>query len=183
MFRGERTPPQTAQFCADGSKLAPPVTITVAVLLLYYIFLFFQTYSKLYLARRRKGSEPLRLLTALGLNRYRYLDAETAKVKYGNTHDPLALLGDRCVGNTLEQLPPFLISLWMYALIVDADSTWRSGGVYLLARAAYPFAFSAGSPFILLSTVPGYAVIWFHLLSCLAAVVGSREVLGRALAP
>lgn len=140
----------------------------------YYCFLFFQTYSKLYLLSRRRaeagapGGGGLR--TALGVHPYRYHDAATAAVKYGNTRDPLAVLGDRTVGNTLEQLVPFLGSLWLFALFVDAERTRLTGALYILSRAAYPFLFWRGSPYILLSTLPGYAVIAYHLCAVLLAL-------------
>jgi len=110
------------------------------------------------------------LRTALGINPYRYHDASTAAVKYGNTLDPLAILGDRMVGNTLEQLVPFLGSLWLFAIFVDSERTWQTGCAYLASRVAYPPLFWAGSPWILLSTVPGYAVIWYHLGAVLIAL-------------
>lgn len=108
--------------------------------------------------------------TALGVNAYRYHDAATAAVKYNNTHDPLAILGDRMVGNTLEQLVPFLGSLWMYAFFVDPEGTRLTGALYIVSRALYPPLFWAGSPWILLSTVPGYAVIAYQLGAVLFAL-------------
>ena len=147
----------------------------------YYCFLFAQTYSKLYLLSQRKTARAGAaagggLRTALGVNPYRYHDAETAAVKYGNTHDPLAILGDRAVGNTLEQLVPFVGSLWLYALTVGPQHTAVTGWTYVASRALYPPLFWAGSPFILLSTVPGYLVIWFHLGATLHALaLGSQS--------
>lgn len=140
----------------------------------YYCFLFFQTYSKLYLlsrrARKPDSASGGGLRTALGINPYRYHDAATAAVKYSNTHDPLAILGDRMVGNTLEQLVPFLGSLWLYALFVDPERTRLTGAVYITARALYPPLFWAGSPWILLSTIPGYAIIAYQLVAVLCAL-------------
>jgi uncharacterized MAPEG superfamily protein len=143
----------------------------------YYFFLFCQTYSKLYLLSQRRttvrvGAAPGGgLRTALGINPYRYHDAATAAVKYGNTHDPLAILGDRAVGNTLEQLVPFVGSLWLYALTVGPQHTAITGWTYVASRALYPPLFWAGSPYILLATVPGYLVIWFHLGATLHALI------------
>lgn len=74
------------------------------------------------------------------------------------------------MGNTLEQLVPFLVSLWLYALTVGPHSTRWTGCIYLVARALYPWAFWRGSPAILLSTVPGYCVVWYHL-ACATRVV------------
>jgi len=101
---------------------------------------------------------------------YRYHDPVTAAIKYGNTLDPLAILGDRMVGNTLEQLSPFLGSLWLYSIFVGPERAWLTGSVYIGSRALYPALFWAGSPWILLSTVPGYAIIWYHLGATLYAL-------------
>jgi hypothetical protein len=172
----------SARACApvDLARYAGPAYVTIAMLALYYVFLLFQTYSKLYLLSKRTppvAGRALGLRTALGLQPYRYHDPVAAALKYGNTLDPLAILGDRMVGNTLEQLVPFLCSLWLYSLFVEEgpERAWLTGSVYICSRLLYPALFWAGSPWILLSTVPGYAVIWYQLGATLYALRAAQH--------
>lgn len=70
------------------------------------------------------------------------------------------LLADRSVGNTMEQAFPFLVSFWMCAVFVDVNEAAYWGWCYLASRAIYPIGFRLGLPFLLLSTLPGYACIF-----------------------
>ena len=82
--------------------------------------------------------------------------------KYAST-ERIPLLLDRTVGNTMEQAIPFLTALWMHAVFVSPDSAGFIGWIYVITRAFYPVGFYFGLPFVLLSTVPGYACIIYLL--------------------
>lgn len=82
--------------------------------------------------------------------------------KYAST-DRFSLLLDRSVGNTIEQAIPFLTALWIHAVFVSVDSAAFAGWIYVIARTLYPAGFYLGLPFVLLSTVPGYACIIYLL--------------------
>ena len=157
--------------------------VTIIYFLLYYAFLMFQTYSKLFILareRRSKKGHGIDWRVVLGLERYNYLDPELSKIKYGGddgsgSRDPLSILGDRIVGNTLEQMMPFLVGLWGSAATASggdesAGSIYCLGTIYILSRLFYPWCFSKGSPFILISTVPGYMVIWWQLITAAMAL-------------
>jgi MAPEG family len=80
------------------------------------------------------------------------------------TTDRTMLAADRYVGNMLEQMPPFLVLLWLNAVFIDPRSATIAGSVYLVSRAAYPFfmgrELGRGVPNrILVATVAGYVVI------------------------
>ena len=74
---------------------------------------------------------------------------------------------DRTVGNMLEQSVPFLLGLWLHAVVVSATGASRLGWAWLLLRAGYPIAFHRkplpGSRFgissLALITYPSYAII------------------------
>lgn len=53
--------------------------------------------------------------------------------------DPEMLKADRAVQNTHEQMVPFLVAMWTYALVVSADVAAGLGGTYVVLRAIYPF--------------------------------------------
>jgi hypothetical protein len=57
--------------------------------------------------------------------------------------DPEMLKADRAVQNTHEQMVPFLVSLWMFALVVSPRVATVLGGVYVALRAIYPFLLGA----------------------------------------
>lgn len=53
--------------------------------------------------------------------------------------DPEMLKADRAVQNTHEQMVPFLMAMWMHALVVSPDAAAGLGGAYVVLRAVYPF--------------------------------------------
>ena len=53
--------------------------------------------------------------------------------------DPRMLAADRIVGNTHEQLIPFLAALWIHAIFVDADKAGKLGFLWVTLRICYSF--------------------------------------------
>ena len=130
------------------STFAGPVVVTLAYLLLYYGFVVHVGVMKARRARvyKEKG-EPF--------DRYFTPDREM-------------LAADRMQLNTLEQMPPFLVLLWLNAVFVSPMSATIAGGIYVLARALYPLALGKRlgrgvRAMVLASTVPGYLVILYFL--------------------
>ena len=81
----------------------------------------------------------------------------------------LRLLGDRTFLNTLEQAPPFLVSLWACGLLADVELAAFCGKGYIFFRCLYPIVFRKGMPWLLLSTVPCYNLIWYMLFRAVVA--------------
>jgi len=81
----------------------------------------------------------------------------------------LRLLGERTFLNTLEQAPPFLVSLWACGLLADVDTAAMCGKGYIFFRCLYPVLFRKGMPWLLLSTVPCYNLIWYMLFRAVVA--------------
>merc|ERR1712071_729988 len=75
-----------------------------------------------------------------------------AAIKYGKeiekTNVPM-LRADRCVGNLLEQLLPFLVSLYGHAVFVNVSHATKLGWAWILFRSYYG--------------IPAYACIWWML--------------------
>jgi len=104
----------------DVSALRGPFTVTAVYLVLWYTLLFgLQTRTKY-----RLGGE----YAARGevFDRYRSADPEMLKA-------------DRAVQNTHEQMVPFLVAMWTYAVVVSPNGAAALGGVYVALRAVYPF--------------------------------------------
>ena len=59
----------------------------------------------------------------------------------------------------MEQAIPFLTSLWLSAIYGSPKYATQIGWVYIITRSYYPFVFYYGLPYLLLSTIPGYACI------------------------
>ena len=90
----------------------------------------------------------------------------------------LILTMDRSVGNMLEQTPPFLLGLWLHALVASAEHAALLGWLWLLLRASYPVAFAnpswspglwgvqriVGISWVSFVTWPSYAVVWMLLI-------------------
>ncbi|MFT5584054.1 MAG: putative MAPEG superfamily protein [Cognaticolwellia sp.] len=130
------------------STYVGPVVVTLAYILLYYGFVVHVGVMKARRARvyKEKG-EPY--------DRYFTPDREM-------------LAADRMQLNTLEQMPPFLVLLWLNAVFVGPMGATIAGGVYVLARAAYPLALGKRMgrgvrAMVLASTVPGYLVILYFM--------------------
>lgn len=128
-----------------------PIIITIAYFGLYYCFVFGQAAVTFYLFANQKTDAP-----KLSLNQVRY-----------NSPHKLSLTAQRTTGNTLEQMGPFLAAIWLNALFVSRINSFTMGIVYISFRSIYPFCFYKGGPWLLLSTVPGYIVI-FTLLAQVA---------------
>ena len=84
--------------------------------------------------------------------------------------DQFHTVSSRIVGNTLEQGPVFLFSLWMYTLFVDYGTAGPLGFVYLAFRLLYaPCYFLSGGFDVWneFSTVPQYAIVGIFVLGTL----------------
>jgi hypothetical protein len=84
--------------------------------------------------------------------------------------DPEMLRADRAVQNTHEQMMPFLVSLWVYALVVSPGVATGLGGVYVGLRAVYPLLLGSRIEQVqprrvALVTFPCYAIIGWMLVA------------------
>lgn len=131
----------------SAAVYAGPIAVTVAYLVLYYAFV-------IRVAIVKAARERALALQGEKFDRY-----------FGQDREMLA--ADRLQLNTLEQMPPFLVLLWMNAVFVGPGSATAAGVVYVVARAAYPFMLGARvgrgiRARVLAATLPGYLVIvWF----------------------
>ena len=93
--------------------------MTLAYLLLYYVFLIYGLKVKLkVVAECRAKGEPF--------DRY-------------NGQYPELLAADRMQLNTLEHMPPFLTLLWLQAAVDTPQNAAILGSIYVLLRVLYPF--------------------------------------------
>lgn len=103
----------------DATAYRAPLIVTAAYFVLWYAFLFgLQSRTKYRLkARYAKDGKVF--------DRY-----------FG--HDPEMLAADRAVANTHEQMGPFLLSLWLFAIFVSPTIAGYLGAIYVVLRGAYP---------------------------------------------
>ena len=94
------------------------IWITLAYILLYYVFMLNILRVKLRLMKRCKEQ---------GERFERY-----------TKHYPELLAADRIQLNTLEHMPPFLVLLWLQAIVVSPQSASVLGWSYVILRALYP---------------------------------------------
>ena len=133
----------------DAAQLRGPLAVTVAYFLLWYALLFgLQTRTKYRLKARYAGEGKV-------FDRY-----------FGQ--DPEMLAADRAVSNTHEQMGPFLVSLWLFAVFGSAaHATWL-GAAYVALRGIYPFLLGSQvskvqSKRVALVTFPCYAIVFTML--------------------
>eukprot|EP00301_Raphidiophrys_heterophryoidea_P026261 c9021_g1_i2.p1 GENE.c9021_g1_i2~~c9021_g1_i2.p1 ORF type:complete len:145 (-),score=33.44 c9021_g1_i2:76-510(-) len=131
-------------------KFRLPILATFAYFVLYYVFLFSQSKVKLALMKEAKKK------------------GEKFIPPYYSTEKRM-LCADRTAANMLEQLPPFLVSMWMYAVFVDANVAGYLGLAYTAIRSFYPFVF--GSMKALYVTIPNYLIIYYMLFVVFVRVV------------
>ena len=137
-----------------STTAAPIIRTTLGYITLCFAFVTFQSWTKLKthaMLKKEAKKEAKKGAATESFNSIKYnLSSKSHK---------LCLTGDRTVGNLLEQSIPFLLSLWLHATYVDVGTASRLGWLWLFSRAAYPFAFHLGMPYLFISTVPGYAAI------------------------
>lgn len=116
--------------------------------LYYLVFIPFQSFSKFFIffhkkkeAKSKEGNEKISF----------------RKIKYYNSIDVLALVGDRTVGNFLEFSIIFLPLMWIHALFVDPTKSFKICLFYTITRAFYPILYQKGM-LVVLSTAPGYMI-------------------------
>ena len=131
----------------------PAALVVTAALAQYYALLFTQSttafaeLSRLRRAYKERGEKPPVL----------------SDVKYGNSKTDLVRAADRCMGNYLEQLLPFLVALAAHAAFVSANAAAVVGWLWLVFRLYYPLVYSRPFPGLLISTVPAYWCVWYLL--------------------
>ena len=142
----------------DSTPYHGPLLVTVACVLVYYGFIVQVARVKYRLAQsyQARGEK---------FDRYFGMDREM-------------LAADRIHLNMLEQMPPFLVLLWLNAVFVGATSTTIAGGIWVAARLLYPFVMGSRlgrglRAAILLSTVPGYLVIFWFTGALIARLVAA----------
>ena len=144
----------TAGESAVGS-LRPAAFATVGMIGLLFVFLYNQSRAAFDGYKRAKAEAGEKL--------------SFSELKYGSTK--WTRTADRAVGNTMEQLPGALASVWLTALFVDGALAGTLGWLWILFRAPYALVFDMGLPYILLSTLPGYTIVSFGFCQVLAALL------------
>lgn len=133
----------------DLAPLRGPLVVTVAYFVLWYGFLFgLQTRTKYRLKARYQAEGKV-------FDRY-----------FGQDEEMLAV--DRAVSNTHEQMGPFVVSLWLFAIFASPTfATWL-GAAYVALRSAYPFLLGrriakVQSKRVVFVTFPCYAIVFTML--------------------
>jgi hypothetical protein len=88
--------------------------------------------------------------------------------------DGRMLAVDRIVGNTQEQMVPFLLSMWLHAAFVSPARASVLGLAYVILRATYPFLLGSSlsktqSKRVFFVTGPCYGIIFYLLGSTVFA--------------
>ena len=128
-------------------KYTGPVVVTVVYVAVYYAFILNVLRVKNRLKREGGGA----------FDRYDINNREM-------------LAADRVQLNMLEQMPPFLVLLWLHAVFVSTFSATIVGAVYVASRALYPIVFGSraqgGAPTrVMPLTFTGYGIIAFLAIS------------------
>ncbi len=144
----------------DGGIPIGPAWVTLAYVGLYYAFMTQVLRTKIRLGRayQERGEK---------FDRYYSQDREM-------------LAADRIQLNMLEHMPIFLVLLWLHALVGSIDEATITGGIYVAARAAYPFVLGgrlgrAVPKRLLFVTFTGYAVLAFQLVRIGMGLVGASS--------
>jgi hypothetical protein len=123
-----------------------PIAVTLAYLLLYYAFMV----------------NVLRLKTTLAAE----YKAKGEKFDRYFGEDRRMLAADRIQLNMLEHMAPFLVLMWVHAIFVSPVGATIAGGIYVAARAIYPFLIGGrvgrgvrGQ--VMFSTGTGYGVLLY----------------------
>ncbi|MEM6991637.1 MAG: MAPEG family protein [Myxococcota bacterium] len=90
--------------------------------------------------------------------------------------DPRMLAVDRVVINTQEQMVPFLVSMWMHALLVSPTHATVLGLAYVALRGLYPALLGTRvsklqSRRVVVATIPCYLIVVYLLGSTVFAAL------------
>ena len=135
-----------------------PIFVTVAYVAVYYALLLYNLRVKKTLGRQYKQR---------GERFDRYFG-----------QDRVMLAADRYVLNMLEHMPPFLVLLWLHAIVAGPLGATVAGSVYVATRVAYPFLMGTRLELrvpgrLLVATFTGYAVlVYLAVAICWAAARG-----------
>lgn len=92
--------------------------------------------------------------------------------------------GERAFGNLHEQSVALLPALWLHALFTSVPEAATMGWAYLAFRALYPIIWAIGGGFsmkVLISTVPGYGIIFWMFATTVAQVCFNVNLKGFAM--
>lgn len=142
----------------SARRLAGPLLVTVAYLIVYYGMIGYQVMVKTRLRRAYRAR------------------GETFDRYFGGDREMLA--ADRYVGNMLEQMPAFLLLLWLNAVFVGPRGAALAGAAYVLSRLVYPLLMGRRlgegvRERIMFATLLGYLVLAYFVARLVAAVLSA----------
>lgn len=141
----------------DPKAFVGPISVTIAYFALWYGLLFgkqSRTKYRLIAKYKEEGKD---------FDRY-------------NTNDPEMLAADRAVGNTQEQMVPFLLAMWLCAVFSSPLHATVLGSAYVVLRTIYPFLLGsrlekANPKRVFFVTGPCYLLIFTMLAMTLHGVL------------
>ena len=142
----------------------PVFYVSAASIFMFYAFLFNQTmtvfleFSRLMKEYKEKKRE---------------VKPSFSELKYG-TDNMKVLAANRCAGNFLEQLIPFIVALYAHATFVSVTGAVIHGWVWIFFRSYYLLVFQKPFPWIFSSTLPAYTCIW-SMLASTAYTIASKN--------
>jgi hypothetical protein len=95
------------------------IWVTILYIILYYLLMVYGLVVKMKILKRCKAE-------GVVFDRY-------------SQQYPELFASDRMQLNTLEHMPPFLVLMWLNALVVGPHSATILGSIYLVLRILYPF--------------------------------------------
>ncbi len=142
------------------STYRSPLLVTISYMALYYVFMIYQMVVKFSVYEKEK-KKALASSSSSSSSSSHHIPTFN-EVRY-NSKDTSLLAADRTVGNCLEQMVPFLMSLWLYSIFISPTEAGTYGIIYVFTRSYYPFVFRMGGIWLLFSTIPNYICIWVML--------------------
>ena len=132
---------------------------TAAYFLFFYLAIFFQSMIGLAVWGEMKEKEDDKKKVSLW------------EVKFGPPcyKDRRIVAGNRMVGNTLEQMPIFLVGLWLTAILTNHDHASVCGWLYVVCRSAYPILYIYNPGLVIAATIPNYCTVAYLWITVVRA--------------
>jgi len=127
--------------------------VTIAYLTWFYATMYHQVCAKHWARKSHAEMES-------GGNMYEWNRYEERSINWE--------MGDRNFYNNVEQITPFLVSLWLHALFVDCDVSALLGCAYVFLRILYPFMWNIKGRYsfwVEVSVFPSWMIISFFQVS------------------
>ena len=134
--------------------------VTAIYFLFFYIAIFYQSMISLLVWNEKKDQQHVQKENNKTTKPPTLWDIKYGPISYT---DRRIVACNRIVGNTIEQMPAFIVGIWLLAVLSGDDNyAGACGWCYVIFRSVlYPILYVSNPTLILIATIPNYILILY----------------------